>query len=144
MHYCMCMQQPAQSLPCSTSTSNSTSTSTSTSSTSPPERPPPLHVTPPDDTPPGKADAAALEWGAPGFMDVVAQLAAVQPVDVVVATDCCYVDHKADIRGPSPSTEAFMEACAGLCGREGGAAGPCCGEPHQPGGWPGGGAATVA
>jgi hypothetical protein len=49
-------------------------------------------------------------------MDVVAQLAEVQPVDVVVATDCCYVDHKADIRGPSPSTEAFMEACAGLCG----------------------------
>ncbi len=53
----------------------------------------------------------ALQWGAPGFMDVVRQLAGRRPVDWVVATDCTYPDPD----GPDPNTVQFMEACAGLC-----------------------------
>ena len=56
----------------------------------------------------------ALQWGAPGFMDVVRQLAGRRPVDWVVATDCTYPDPD----GPDPDTEQFMEACAGLCSPE--------------------------
>jgi hypothetical protein len=33
-------------------------------------------------------------------------------VDLVVAADCCYIDQD----GQSPSTPAFVETCAGLCG----------------------------
>eukprot|EP00891_Asterochloris_glomerata_P000109 jgi/Astpho2/109/Aster-x0894 len=59
----------------------------------------------------GRADVVALQWGAPGFMDVVRQLADRRPVDWVVATDCTYPDPD----GPDPNTVQFMEACAGLC-----------------------------
>ena len=41
----------------------------------------------------------------------VARLAEVG-VDLVVAADCCYIDQD----GQSPSTPAFVETCAGLCG----------------------------
>lgn len=33
-------------------------------------------------------------------------------VDLVLAADCCYIDQD----GESPSTPAFVETCAGLCG----------------------------
>jgi hypothetical protein len=44
----------------------------------------PALACPPGDTNPGRADVAALEWGAEGYMDAVAGLAAEQPIDIVV------------------------------------------------------------
>lgn len=61
----------------------------------------------------GWAEAAELEWGKPGWMEtIVAPLAERGVVDLVVAADCCYIDQD----GKSPSTPAFVETCAGLCG----------------------------
>lgn len=59
----------------------------------------------------GWAAADELEWGKPGWMQSVARMAD-QGVDLVVAADCCYIDQD----GKSPSTPAFVETCAGLCG----------------------------
>lgn len=39
----------------------------------------------------GYAVAEELEWGAPGYEAAVARLAS-DPVDWVVAADCCYID----------------------------------------------------
>lgn len=50
----------------------------------------------------------ALEWGVPGYLEVVDRLAA-RPVDWVLAADCCYIDQD----GTSPSTPAFIQACKG-------------------------------
>eukprot|EP00877_Chromochloris_zofingiensis_P010190 jgi/Chrzof1/5424/Cz16g02150.t1 len=58
----------------------------------------------------GQAEAVPLQWGAPGYLDVVAALSK-EPVDVVIATDCIYPDPD----GSVPSSEHFMTACAGLC-----------------------------
>ncbi|KAL6776726.1 hypothetical protein ACKKBF_B30695 [Auxenochlorella protothecoides x Auxenochlorella symbiontica] len=58
------------------------------------------------------AEAGILHWGAPGWMDGVRLLAAPPGVDLVLAADCCYIDQD----GESPSTPAFVETCAGLCG----------------------------
>ncbi|PSC76504.1 lysine methyltransferase METTL21D [Micractinium conductrix] len=60
----------------------------------------------------GWAEADALEWGKPGWMEgPVARLAS-GGLDLVVAADCCYIDQD----GASPSTPAFVQTCAGLCG----------------------------
>lgn len=58
----------------------------------------------------GSVRIEGLEWGAPGYMDVVASLASAG-VDLVVATDCVYIDPD----GSVPSSEHFMAACSGLC-----------------------------
>ncbi len=58
----------------------------------------------------GSAEVAALEWGAPGYMDTVASLSQ-EKVDLVVATDCIYIDPSGSI----PSSTHFMAAAAGLC-----------------------------
>ncbi|KAG2439293.1 hypothetical protein HXX76_004652 [Chlamydomonas incerta] len=59
----------------------------------------------------GYAVAEELEWGAPGYEAAVALLAS-EPVDWVVAADCCYIDQE----GTSPSTPHFVNTCALLCG----------------------------
>lgn len=59
----------------------------------------------------GAAEAEELEWGKEGWMRRVAALAA-DPPDLVLAADACYVDGD----GASPSTPAFVQTCAGLCG----------------------------
>uniref|UniRef100_A0A383VXQ9 FAM86 N-terminal domain-containing protein n=1 Tax=Tetradesmus obliquus TaxID=3088 RepID=A0A383VXQ9_TETOB len=59
----------------------------------------------------GTAEAEALEWGAPGYEDVVRTLASRKP-ELVLAADCCYIDQD----GESPSTPHFIAACRGLCG----------------------------
>lgn len=53
---------------------------------------------------------AALEWGKGDCMNTVTDLAS-RPIDLVVATDCTYIDPD----GNTPDVQAFMEACAGLC-----------------------------
>ncbi|KAI3433337.1 hypothetical protein D9Q98_003155 [Chlorella vulgaris] len=60
----------------------------------------------------GWAEAAELEWGTPGWMEGAVAPLAGAGVDLVVAADCCYIDQD----GKSPSTAAFVETCAGLCG----------------------------
>lgn len=60
--------------------------------------------------PRGKADVAILEWGRGQYMQGVANLAC-KPIDLVVATDCIYIDPD----GNTPDVNHFMEACAGLC-----------------------------
>ena len=59
----------------------------------------------------GWAAVEELEWGKEGWMQRVAVLAD-SPPDLVLAADCCYVDGD----GRSPSTPAFVQTCAGLCG----------------------------
>lgn len=59
----------------------------------------------------GWAEVAELEWGKEGWMQTV-RLMADPPPDLVLAADCCYIDND----GVSPSTPAFVETCAGLCG----------------------------
>lgn len=59
----------------------------------------------------GWAEGEELEWGKPGWMQRVKALAD-PPPDIVLAADCCYIDNE----GVSPSTPAFVETCAGLCG----------------------------
>ncbi|KAK9815244.1 hypothetical protein WJX72_000525 [[Myrmecia] bisecta] len=68
------------------------------------------HPSVPADRPRGRADVAALEWGKPGYMDQVAAFAK-EPLDLVVATDCCYIDPE----GETPDSNHFVKACAGLC-----------------------------
>lgn len=60
----------------------------------------------------GWAEAAELEWGKPGWLEGPVRLLADSGVDLVVAADCCYIDQD----GASPSTPAFVETCAALCG----------------------------
>lgn len=52
-----------------------------------------------------------IQWGADGWMQGVHSMAA-RGIDLVLAADCCYIDQD----GESPSTPAFVETCAGLCG----------------------------
>ncbi|KAK2077890.1 hypothetical protein QBZ16_003758 [Prototheca wickerhamii] len=52
-----------------------------------------------------------IQWGADGWMQGVRSVAA-RGIDLVLAADCCYIDQD----GESPSTPAFVETCAGLCG----------------------------
>ena len=59
----------------------------------------------------GWAEVAELEWGKEGWMQKVKNLAD-PPPDYILAADCCYIDND----GVSPSTPAFVETCAGLCG----------------------------
>ena len=59
----------------------------------------------------GWAEVEELEWGKEGWMKSV-QIMADPPPDLVLAADCCYIDND----GVSPSTPAFVETCAGLCG----------------------------
>ena len=59
----------------------------------------------------GWAAVEELEWGAEGWMGRVRLLSA-PPPDLVLAADCCYIDND----GVSPSTPAFVQTCAGLCG----------------------------
>ncbi|KXZ52753.1 hypothetical protein GPECTOR_8g144 [Gonium pectorale] len=59
----------------------------------------------------GYAVCEELEWGSEGYERVAARLAA-DPVDWVLAADCCYIDQE----GTSPSTPAFVRTCALLCG----------------------------
>lgn len=59
----------------------------------------------------GWASGDTLEWGAPGYMDVVKRLAETEKFDLILAADCCYIDQD----GKSPSTVDFVKACAGLC-----------------------------
>ncbi|PNH12810.1 hypothetical protein TSOC_000233, partial [Tetrabaena socialis] len=59
----------------------------------------------------GFAVAEALEWGREGYEQAAARLAS-EPVDWVVAADCCYIDQE----GTSPSTPHFIRTCAMLCG----------------------------
>ncbi len=60
--------------------------------------------------PRGRADVAALQWGSNGYMTAVSELAAAN-FDLVVATDCTYIDPD----GNTPDDNHFMFACAGLC-----------------------------
>lgn len=60
----------------------------------------------------GWAEAEELEWGKPGWMEGPVRRLAARGVDLVVAADCCYIDQD----GKSPSTPAFVQTCAGLCG----------------------------
>lgn len=69
----------------------------------------------------GSAQVQPLEWGAPGYMDAVATLAA-DGVDLVIAADCCYIDNELP-PGESPSTAHFVAAAAGLCAARGGGGG---------------------
>lgn len=73
---------------------------------------PPSHTHRPSHEGQAWAEAGILHWGAPGWMDGVRLLAAPPGVDLVLAADCCYIDQD----GESPSTPAFVETCAGLCG----------------------------
>lgn len=59
----------------------------------------------------GYAWAEELQWGSPGYEDVARRLAA-DPLDWVLAADCCYIDQE----GTSPSTPHFITTCALLCG----------------------------
>ncbi|GLC37860.1 hypothetical protein PLESTB_001483900 [Pleodorina starrii] len=59
----------------------------------------------------GFAVSEELEWGKEGYEAVVARLAS-EPVDWVLAADCCYIDQE----GTSPSTPHFVRTCALLCG----------------------------
>ncbi len=59
----------------------------------------------------GWAEVEELEWGKDNWMQKVKLLADPAP-DLVLAADCCYIDND----GVSPSTPAFVETCAGLCG----------------------------
>ena len=54
----------------------------------------------------GTAEAIELEWGAPGYRDVVSSLASEQ-LDWILAADCCYIDNE----GKSPSTRHFIWTC---------------------------------
>ena len=58
----------------------------------------------------GRANVAELEWGGTGYMAQVTTLAR-EPVDLLVATDCTYIDPD----GNTPDDNHFMIACAGLC-----------------------------
>ena len=58
----------------------------------------------------GKADVAALEWGSSDYMAAVKKLATT-PYDLIVASDCTYIDPD----GNTPNDDHFMRACAGLC-----------------------------
>ncbi len=59
----------------------------------------------------GWAEVEELEWGKENWLQRVAVMAD-PPPDLVLAADCCYIDND----GVSPSTPAFVETCAGLCG----------------------------
>ncbi|KAG2498939.1 hypothetical protein HYH03_003129 [Edaphochlamys debaryana] len=59
----------------------------------------------------GHALVEPLEWGTPGYEEAARALAA-EPVDWVLAADCCYIDQE----GTSPSTPAFVRTCTLLCG----------------------------
>lgn len=41
----------------------------------------------------GWAEVAELEWGAPGYEQVVMGLAGQGPIDWVIAADCTYIDN---------------------------------------------------
>ena len=58
----------------------------------------------------GKAEVAALEWGGNNYMAAVQTLATKQ-FDLVIASDCTYIDPD----GHTPDDDHFMNACAGLC-----------------------------
>lgn len=55
----------------------------------------------------GTAEAVELEWGAPGYRDKVNLLASSEPIDWILAADCCYIDNE----GASPSTRHFIWTC---------------------------------
>ncbi|KAK9844006.1 hypothetical protein WJX81_001714 [Elliptochloris bilobata] len=60
--------------------------------------------------PRGRADVAALEWGAEGYLAQADRIAGGNPVDLVVACDCVYPDPD----GPSPDAGHFVAALAAL------------------------------
>jgi len=59
----------------------------------------------------GWAAVEPLEWGKAGWMQRVGAMSD-PPPEWILAADCCYIDND----GISPSTSAFVETCAGLCG----------------------------
>ncbi|GFH25971.1 uncharacterized protein HaLaN_24031 [Haematococcus lacustris] len=62
----------------------------------------------------GWAEVSALEWGAAGWQQAAASLAA-QPLDFILAADCVYIDQD----GSSPSTPLFIQTCAILAASPG-------------------------
>lgn len=53
---------------------------------------------------------AVLEWGSKDYVTTVTAMAE-HDFDIVVATDCTYIDPD----GSTPDDDHFMVACAGLC-----------------------------
>lgn len=59
----------------------------------------------------GWCDVRELEWGAPGYEQVVGKLAAQAPVDWVIAADCTYIDNVGAKRLPALMCTCTMCVC---------------------------------